>query len=86
MSKMTLTTDGTRDIVVTRRFAASPEAVYRAHIEPSLVQKWLLGGAAGWEDPLRMDGRQGSRVLPDRRVSGVGAFQPDRSCGAHAPA
>ena len=30
--------------------------------------------------------RQGRRVLPDRRVSGTGAVQPDRSRGADAPA
>lgn len=31
MSKMTLSTEGNTHVVVTRRFAASPEAVYRAH-------------------------------------------------------
>ena len=34
MSKMTLKTEGDEYVVVTRRFAAPPEAVYRAHIEP----------------------------------------------------
>ena len=43
MSKMTIQTDGDKHVVVTRRFAASPEAVYRAHTEPRLIQKWLLG-------------------------------------------
>jgi uncharacterized protein YndB with AHSA1/START domain len=43
MSKMTIKTEGDTHVVVTRRFAASPEAVYRAHTEPSLIQKWLLG-------------------------------------------
>ena len=62
MNRMTLETQGDKDVVVTRRFAASPEAVYRAHAEPRLIQKWLLGrlddarlcqrGAAGWEDPV----------------------------------
>ncbi len=47
MSKMTLTTEGDKHIVVTRRFAAPPEAVYRAHTEPKLLQKWLLG-PEGW--------------------------------------
>ena len=42
MSKMTLKTEGDRYVVVTRRFAAPPEAVYRAHLEPKLIQKWLL--------------------------------------------
>ena len=35
MSKLTLTTEADRYVVVTRRFAASPEAVYRAHTEPA---------------------------------------------------
>ena len=51
MSKMTLETEGDRDIVVTRHFAAPPEAVYRAHTEPSLLQKWLLR-PDGWTMPI----------------------------------
>jgi uncharacterized protein YndB with AHSA1/START domain len=51
MSKMTLKTEGDTHIVVTRRFAASPEAVYRAHIDPKLIQKWLLG-PLGWTMPV----------------------------------
>ena len=43
MSKLTLKTEGDKHAVVTRRFAASPEAVYRAHTEPRLIQTWLLG-------------------------------------------
>lgn len=51
MSKLTLKTEGDRHIVVTRRFAAPPEAVYRAHTEPALIQKWLLG-PDGWTMPV----------------------------------
>ena len=51
MAKMTLTTEGDTHIVVTRRFAAPPEAVYRAHTEPALIQKWLLG-PEGWTMPV----------------------------------
>jgi len=51
MSKMTLKTEGDTHIVVTRRFAAPPEAVYRAHTEPELIQKWLLG-PDGWTMPV----------------------------------
>src|SRR5258708_33615798 len=50
MSKMTLKTEGDKHVVVTRRFAASPEAVYRAHTEPGLIRKWLLG-PDGWTMP-----------------------------------
>ena len=51
MSKMTLITEGETHILVTRRFAASPEALYRAHTEPSLIQKWMLG-PDGWSMPV----------------------------------
>jgi len=48
---MSLKTEGDQHVVVTRRFAASPEAVYRAHTEPSIIQKWLLG-PEGWTMPV----------------------------------
>ena len=51
MSKMILKTEGDTHVVVSRRFAASPEAVYRAHTEPALLQKWLLG-PDGWTMPV----------------------------------
>ena len=59
MSKLTLTTEGDRHVIVTRRFAAPPEAVYRAHTEPALIQQWLLG-PDGWTMPVcEMDLRVG---------------------------
>jgi uncharacterized protein YndB with AHSA1/START domain len=60
MTKMTLQREGDTHVVVTRRFAASPEAVYRAHTEPSIVQKWMLG-PEGWTMPV---------CLSDLRVGG----------------
>jgi uncharacterized protein YndB with AHSA1/START domain len=51
MSKLTLTTEGDTQIVLTRRFGAPPEAVYRAHTDPQLIQKWLLG-PDGWTMPV----------------------------------
>jgi uncharacterized protein YndB with AHSA1/START domain len=51
MSKMTLKTEGDKHVIVTRRFAASPEAVYRAHTDPELIKKWLLG-PDGWSMPV----------------------------------
>jgi uncharacterized protein YndB with AHSA1/START domain len=51
MSKMTLNTEGDTHVIVTRRFNASPEAVYRAHTDPELIQKWLLG-PEGWTMPV----------------------------------
>jgi uncharacterized protein YndB with AHSA1/START domain len=51
MSKMTLTTEGDTHVIVTRRFAAPPEALYRAHTDSELIQKWLLG-PEGWSMPV----------------------------------
>jgi uncharacterized protein YndB with AHSA1/START domain len=51
MSKLTLITEGDTHVVVTRRFAAPPEKVFRAHTDPKLLQKWLLG-PDGWEMPV----------------------------------
>jgi uncharacterized protein YndB with AHSA1/START domain len=48
---LTLTTEGERFVVVTRRFRAPPESVYRAFTEPRLIQKWLLG-PDGWTMPV----------------------------------
>ena len=50
MSKLTLKTEGDTHVVVTRRFAAPPKLVFRAHTEPKLLQKWLLG-PDGWTMP-----------------------------------
>lgn len=51
MSKVTLQTEGDRYVLVRRHFAATPEALYRAHTEPQLIQKWLLG-PDGWTMPV----------------------------------
>lgn len=51
MSKLTMKTEGDTHVVVTRRFAAPPEAVYRAHTDPKLIQRWLLG-PEGWSMPV----------------------------------
>lgn len=51
MSKLTMKTEGDTHIIVTRRFAAPPEMVYRAHLDPQLLQRWLLG-PDGWTMPV----------------------------------
>jgi uncharacterized protein YndB with AHSA1/START domain len=62
MSKMALKTEGDTHVVVTRRFAAPPEAVYRAHTEPKLIQRWLLG-PDGWTMPLcKCEARPGGKI------------------------
>jgi len=62
MSKLTLRTEGDTHIIVTRRFAAPPEAVYRAHTDPQLIRKWLLG-PDGWTMPVCInEARPGGKI------------------------
>ena len=62
MSKMTLKTEGDRYVVVTRHFAAPPESVYRAHTDPTLIQRWLLG-PEGWTMPVCItEARPGGKI------------------------
>jgi uncharacterized protein YndB with AHSA1/START domain len=48
---LSLRTEGDAVVVVTRRFAAPPAAVFRAHVEPALLQRWCLG-PDGWTMPV----------------------------------
>jgi uncharacterized protein YndB with AHSA1/START domain len=74
MSKMMLKTEGDTHVVVTRRFAASPEAVYRAHTEPALLQKWLLG-PDGWTMPVCVsEPRPGGKIRYEWTNGKGGAF------------
>jgi len=62
MSKLTLKTEGDTKVIVTRRFTAPPEAVYRAHTDPQLIQKWLLG-PEGWTMPVCVsEARPGGKI------------------------
>lgn len=62
MSKLELKTEGDRHVVVTRHFKAPPEAVYRAHTEKDIVQKWMLG-PPGWTMPVCVnEARPGGRI------------------------
>jgi len=62
MNKLTLTTEGDTHLIATRRFAAPPQAVYRAHTEPELIRQWLLG-PEGWTMPVCIcEARPGGRI------------------------
>jgi uncharacterized protein YndB with AHSA1/START domain len=62
MSKLSLDVEGDTVVVVKRRFAAAPEAVYRAHTDPALVQQWMLG-PEGWTMPVcQSDPRPGGSI------------------------
>jgi uncharacterized protein YndB with AHSA1/START domain len=62
MSKLVLTTEDETHVVVKRRFGAPPEAVFRAHMDPELIQQWMLG-PDGWTMPVCLhDGRPGGKI------------------------
>jgi uncharacterized protein YndB with AHSA1/START domain len=71
MSKMTLKTEGDTHVVVTRHFAASPEAVYRAHTEPEIIQKWLLG-PEGWTMPVCINEARPGGTIRYEWINGKG--------------
>ena len=62
MSKLELRTEGDKHVLITRRFAAPPEAVYRAHTDPKILQQWLLG-PDGWTMPVCIfEGKPGGKI------------------------
>ena len=62
MSKMTLETVGDANLVVKRRFKATPELLYRAHTDPKLIQQWMLG-PDGWKMPVCIsEARPGGKI------------------------
>jgi uncharacterized protein YndB with AHSA1/START domain len=62
MSKLSLTTEGDTVVVAQRRFAATPEQVYRAHTEPALIRQWMLG-PEGWAMPVCInEAKPGGRI------------------------
>lgn len=73
MSKLTLRTEGDTHVIVTRRFAASPEAVYRAHTDPQLIQKWLLG-PEGWTMPVCINEARPGGKFRYEWTNGKGGF------------
>lgn len=74
MNRLALRTEGDTHVVVTRRFAASPEKIYRAHTEPELVRKWMLG-PDGWTMPVCVnDARPGGRIRYEWSDGNGGGF------------
>jgi uncharacterized protein YndB with AHSA1/START domain len=74
MSKLTMKTESDTHIIVTRRFAAPPEAVYRAHTDPKIVQQWLLG-PEGWTMPVcQSDSRPGGKFRYEWKHPNKGGF------------
>ncbi len=62
MPPLKLVAEGDRHVVVTRRFAAPPDLVFRAHVEPALIQRWMTG-PDGWSMPVCVsDPRPGGAI------------------------
>lgn len=62
MSKLTLVTEGDQFVVVTRRFNAPPEAVFRAHMDPAIIVRWMLG-PPGWTMPVCInEAKKGGKI------------------------
>ena len=74
MSKLTLKTEGETQIIVTRHFDAPPEAVFRAHTDPRIVQQWLLG-PEGWTMPVCInEAKPGGKIRYEWKHPKQGAF------------
>ena len=74
MSKLTLKSEGDTHIIVARRFAAAPEALYRAHTDPKIVQQWMLG-PEGWSMPVcNSDLRAGGKFRYEWKHPSKGRF------------
>jgi len=72
--KLTLQTEGDTHVVVTRFINAPQEAVYRAHTEPELLQKWVLG-PDGWTMPVCIsEARPGGKIRYEWVNSEGGGF------------
>ena len=60
-AQLKMTTQGDRELVMTREFDAPRKLVYDAHTKPELVRRWLLG-PDGWSMPIcEMDVRVGGK-------------------------
>lgn len=74
MNRLSLKTEGDTHVIVMRRFAASPEKIYRAHTEPELLKKWMLG-PEGWTMPVCInDARPGGRIRYEWNDGNGGGF------------
>lgn len=59
IEKAQVTMPSDREVMVTRSFKAPRALVFRAHVEPELVRRWMLG-PPGWSMPVcEMDVRVG---------------------------
>src|SRR6201985_325 len=76
MNKLELKTEGELYVIVRRHFAAAPELVYRAHTDPAIIQKWLLG-PEGWTMPVCIsEAKPGGKIRYEWTNGKGGGFYP----------
>jgi len=91
MNKLKMEVEGDAVVVATRHFDAEPKLVYRAHLEPELIQRWMLG-PDGWTMPVCVsDARPGGKIRfewSDGKGGGVASTSPANtsSCDGTKPA
>ncbi len=74
MSKLTLKTEADTHIIVTRHFDAPPEALFRAHTDPKIIQQWLLG-PEGWTMPVCInEAKPGGKIRYEWKHPKQGSF------------
>ena len=54
--------DGDTGVIVSRRFAAPPAAVFDAHVDPSIMRRWMLGPDGWTMTTCESDARPGGRI------------------------
>ncbi len=74
MTRLTLTIAGDQHVIVTRRFAASPADVYRAHVEPELLRQWMLGPDGWVMTDCQSDPKPGGKIRFAWSDGGDGGF------------
>ena len=73
MTRLTLEARGDAKVVVRRRFAAPPDAVFRVHTEPDLIRQWMTG-PDGWTMTRCDHNRDGSFRYDWAEGSGNGFY------------
>ena len=75
MTKLDLKLEGDTHVIVTRRFKAPPEFVYRAHTDAELIKKWLYGPDGWVMTNCLYDARPGGQIRLDwQDANGENAF------------
>ena len=59
MSTLDIREEGEADLVVSRRFSAPPERVFRAHVEPEIIRRWMNVGEGWTMEIVLCDARPG---------------------------